>query len=391
MLFTLRRSLTGQMAAVVALGLLAGGCYFLPAAGPNGAVVRSVDTAEVNGLPFDRIEIDARVAALLATRGSGSFAGTFTDRRPQATIPIGIGDVVSVTIFEAQQGGLFIPAEASVRPGNFVTLPDQVVDQSGFIAVPYAGRVPAANRSTAEVQDTIVARLRDRAIDPQVVVAVTNQRSSQVSVLGEVNAPLKYALSGAGDRILDALARAGGPKGQDYDTWITLQRRGRDAQIGYGTLIKSPSNNIYVQPEDTIIVSRQAPSFMAFGASGANGQFSFDKEQVYLAEGMAKAGGLLDDRAEPNFVFLYRLESRELAEKLGIDVTKSESKRVPVIYSLDLRSPGGFFLARKVPLRDKDLIYIANAESVEWVKFLQFVRLNIATVKEADGLDRLAQ
>jgi polysaccharide export outer membrane protein len=337
------------------------------------------------------VEIDARVAAILATRGSGTFAGTFSDRRPQAMIPIGIGDVVSVTIFEAQQGGLFIPAEASVRPGNFVTLPDQVVDRGGFITVPYAGRIPAAGRALAEVQDTIVARLRDRAIDPQVVVAVTNQRSSQVSVLGEVGSPVKYPLTGAGDRILDALARAGGPKGQDYDTWITLQRGGREAQIGYGTLIKSPSNNIFVQPDDTIIVSRQAPSFMAFGASGANGQFSFDKEQVFLAEGMAKAGGLLDDRAEPYCVFLYRLESREVAQKIGIDVSKWDAKQVPVIYSLDLRNPGGFFLARKVPLRDKDLIYVANAEGVEWAKFLQFVRLHIATVREADGLDRLGQ
>jgi polysaccharide export outer membrane protein len=387
----MRHCMIGRFAAVVGLGLIVGGCYILPAAGPDGANVRSREVGEVNGLPYDRIDIDARVAGILATHGSGTFAGTFTDRRPQASIPIGIGDVVSVTIFEAQQGGLFIPSEASVRPGNFVTLPDQVVDRAGFITVPYAGRVPAAGRSQAEVQDTIVARLRDRAIDPQVVVAVTNQRSSQVSVLGEVNSPVKYPLTSAGDRVLDALTRAGGPKGQDYDTWVTLQRGGRTAQVGYGTLIKSPSNNIYVQPDDTLIVSRQAPSFMAFGASGANGQFSFDKEQVFLAEGMAKAGGLLDDRAEPYNVFLYRLESREVAEKIGIDVTKWNGQRVPVIYSLDLRNPGGFFLARKVPLRDKDLIYVANAEGVEWAKFLQFVRLHVATVREADGLDRIGQ
>ncbi|NJL09017.1 MAG: hypothetical protein HC900_12840 [Methylacidiphilales bacterium] len=223
------------------------------------------------------------------------------------------------------------------------------------------------------------------------VVTVTNQRSSQVSVLGEVNSPVKYPLTSAGDRILDALARAGGPKGQDFDTWLTLQRGGREASIGYGTLIKSPSNNIYVQPEDTLIVSRQAPAFMAFGASGANGQFKFDKEQVNLAEGMAMAGGLVDDRAEPSYVFLYRLESREVAEKIGVDLTKWETKSVPVIYSLNLRNPGGFFLARKVPLRDKDIIYVANADGVEWAKFLQFVRLHIAVVAEADALKTVGQ
>ncbi|NJO54825.1 MAG: polysaccharide export protein [Bacteroidales bacterium] len=380
-----------RLVAVIGFALLAGGCYVLPAAGPNGAYVKSEALGDQNGLPYDLVELNAQVAAILATRGSGTFAGTFTDRRPPSEIPIGIGDVVSITIFEAQQGGLFIPAEAGVRPGNFVTIPDQVVDRSGFLSVPYAGRIPAANRGPAEVQAIIEARLRDRAIDPQVVVAVTNQRSSQVSVLGEVNSPVKYPLTSAGDRILDALARAGGPRGQDFDTWITLQRGGREASIGYGTLIKSPSNNIYIQPEDTLIISRQAPAFMAFGASGANGQFKFEKEQVNLAEGMAMAGGLVDDRAEPSYVFLYRLESREVAEKIGIDLTKWETRSVPVIYSLNLRNPGGFFLARKVPLRDKDIIYVANADGVEWAKFLQFVRLHIAVVAEADSLKTVGQ
>ena len=41
---------------------------------------------------------------------------------------LGVGDVVSVTIFEAEAGGLFLPSEAGARPGNFVTLPDQIVE-----------------------------------------------------------------------------------------------------------------------------------------------------------------------------------------------------------------------------------------------------------------------
>jgi hypothetical protein len=39
-------------------------------------------------------------------------------------------------IFEAEAGGLFVPSEAGARPGNFVTLPEQIVDSNGNITVP---------------------------------------------------------------------------------------------------------------------------------------------------------------------------------------------------------------------------------------------------------------
>jgi protein involved in polysaccharide export with SLBB domain len=67
--------------------------------------------------------------------------------RPPPLITLGIGDVVSVTIFEREPGGLFVPSEPGARPGNFVTLPDQVVDNNGNITVPYAGTVRALGRT----------------------------------------------------------------------------------------------------------------------------------------------------------------------------------------------------------------------------------------------------
>jgi hypothetical protein len=63
---------------------------------------------------------------------------------------------VGVTIFEASSGGLFIPAEAGVRPGNFITLPNQAVDHDGNISVPYAGTIRAKGRTPTEVQKALV-------------------------------------------------------------------------------------------------------------------------------------------------------------------------------------------------------------------------------------------
>ena len=71
----------------------------------------------------------------------GPNASKVFSRRPPRGITLGIGDIVSVTIFEAEAGGLFLPSEAGARPGNFVTLPEQIVDSNGNITVPYAGTI----------------------------------------------------------------------------------------------------------------------------------------------------------------------------------------------------------------------------------------------------------
>ena len=80
-------------------------------------------------------------------------------RPPPWRITLGIGDVVSVTVFEPP-GGLLVPSDAGARPGNFVTLPNQIVDSNGNITVPYAGTIRAAGRTPSEVQQAINEALR---------------------------------------------------------------------------------------------------------------------------------------------------------------------------------------------------------------------------------------
>jgi polysaccharide biosynthesis/export protein len=96
----------------------------------------------------------------------GPNASKVFSRRPPRGITLGIGDIVSVTIFEAEAGGLFLPSEAGARPGNFVTLPDQIVDCDGNITVPYAGTIRAAGRTPLEVQQAIIEALTRRLTGP---------------------------------------------------------------------------------------------------------------------------------------------------------------------------------------------------------------------------------
>jgi polysaccharide export outer membrane protein len=373
-----------------AVMLALGACdTMLPRSGPAGADIDS--GVSQSDLPYGLVNLTSEAVQAMAEYGPEGIAAAFGDRRPPPEIKFGIGDVVSVTIFEAAAGGLFIPLEAGVRPGNFVTLPNQPVDTSGNISVPYAGSLRAAGRTPTEVQRAIVNAIKSRAIDPQAIVALSTQNTSLISVLGEVNTPNRFPAQPAGEHILDAITRAGGIKDQGYESWVVLERKGKRASVPFGALVYQPENNVWVWPGDTVYVYREPQTFLAFGAAGQQGQFNFDMWRITLAEGVAKAGGLLDIQADPASVYLYRREPRELAERLGVDVSKFDGATVPVIYHVSLRDPAGYFLATKVQMRDKDIIFAANAPSVEVTKFFTLLQVAINTGTDAASVAQSGQ
>jgi hypothetical protein len=72
-----------------------------------------------------KYQAPARASLSLRSQCGANAPKVRFHRPPPRGITLGIGDVVSITIFEAEAGGLFVPSEAGARPGNFVTLPDQ--------------------------------------------------------------------------------------------------------------------------------------------------------------------------------------------------------------------------------------------------------------------------
>ena len=361
----------------------------MPADGPYSDDIKAERGWGADPIPYALVKLTSTVVEGLA-QYTPRIANQFTDRRAPGDILLGTGDVVSVTVFEASSGGLFIPAEASARPGNFITIPNQTVDSEGNISIPYAGAVHARGRTVTEVQRTIVDQLKNQAIKPQVVISVVEQRTSMISVLGEVGHPERFPASAAGEHLLDAITRAGGPLAKGYDTWVMLERDGRRATVPFGALVFDPSNNIFVHPNDTIYVYSEPQTFVVFGAisgasgggTGGQGQFPFGAWRISLAEAVAKAGGLSDVVADPASVFLYRGEPRQIAEKLGVDVSRFDGPIIPVIYQVNFRDPTGYFLAKQFDMRNKDILYVSNASSVEATKVLNFLSLAMATADD---------
>lgn len=367
------------LALVASLSLSA--CTSLPRSGPDDQRIRSDATlyyaADKSKKPltdYVLVDLTESVLTYFAPVQTGGFAKGFGPTRKGAPdLPLGVGDIVEVAIFESSAGGLFIPAEAGSRAGNFITLPRQTIDTTGTITVPYAGDVPVVGRTPAQVQVEIERRLSNRAIEPQAVINLVEKRSSQVSVLGDVNGASKLELSGSGERVLDMISRAGGLSSPAEETFITLQRGGTTATVPFKQLVDEPKDNIFVYPNDTIYVKRERRTYLAFGASGLNGSIDFEDANLSFAEGVGKAGGLLDARADPGEVFLYRMVDPAILSKMGFPVTAKSGAGFPVIFRANLRDPSALFLAQQFLMQNDDIIYVSNSDSVELVKVLDII------------------
>lgn len=373
--------------------LLLAGCGTMPASGPyqggigHEASVNIKDkSAGDNRFKYAVVGLSAPIIDHIAER---TYFADDDIAWPAKTSPeiikVNVGDTIQVTIYEAQSGGLFIPEEAGVRPGNYITLPPQTVERAGYITVPYVGLVKAAGHSTVDIGASIAKSLADRAIEPQVVVSFSDRSGSEVSVIGAVEDAIRFPLGFGGDRILDAIANAGGPSLPGYETWVSLQRKGHEYTLPFERLVLDPKANIYVQSNDTVYLYRQPKVFTVYGAVQSQGRINFGKRHLFLSEALGMARGLNDARADPAEIYIYRHE--ETAYLKGLVDTYSddkplgdiEAKTLPVIYKLDLRDPNGFFFAQKFPMQGDDVIYVANAKSVEFLKFLNILNNTLST------------
>jgi polysaccharide export outer membrane protein len=356
------------------------GCALMPASGPASWDVWA-GQHDPKSIPYAFVRITPKVASVLG-KAVPRLVAEFPDRSRPRDIRFGIGDIVNVTVFEASSGGLFIPAEAGVRPGNFVSIPSQAVDVNGNISIPYGGAIRARGRTAVELQQAIVDSIKDRAIEPQVIVSLADQRTSLITVLGDVGRPSRIPAALTPERILDAITRAGGPAGPGQDEWVMLERGGRRALSPFGALLYEPANNILVHPDDTIYLYREPQTFLMFGAVGNQQQIPFGIWRLSLAEAVAKAGGLVDGAADPASVFLYRGETREVAEAMGIDCSNFQGPIIPVIYNINFRDPASYFLATTFEMRNKDVIYVSNSVSTEATKFMSYIRTINATIND---------
>jgi polysaccharide export outer membrane protein len=289
---------------------------------------------------------------------------------------IGIGDQLEITLIESPPATLFGSGGADPRAplvAGTMNVPAQVVDGEGYVAVPFVGRVMASGQTPAKLSIEIVRRLRGKANQPDVLVRMLRSESSLVTVVGEVNQSTRMPLNSGRERLLDAIAAAGGSRQPIHKTTLQLTRAEGFLSLPLDRVIQDPRENVLLKAGDVVSLLYQPMAMTVFGATGRQDEVSFESQGITLAQALARAGGLVDHRSAAQGLFLFRLEPAGVQPWTKDAPSVTPDGRVPVVYRLDLRDPRSFFVMQSFKVRNADLLYVANAPAAELQKFLNLV------------------
>lgn len=334
----------------------------------------AVGEPKFNGIQL--VEVTGPVARQLAARQSTRLFSETLGSKALDTERIQPGDVIEVSVWEAPPATLFtggFDAKGVTTAARVTTFPEQLVTTEGSINIPFAGQIPARGQMTSQIEAEIVKRLRSLANQPQVLVRRTRNLSSDVTVVGDVATSTRLPLTPRGEKLLDAIAAAGGVRQPINRTTIQVTRGKAVHALPLETIIRDPSQNVLLQPGDVVTALFQPLSFIALGATGRNEEINFEAQGISLSQALARAGGLNDARADAQGVFVFRFEPGDALDWPRKPVATTPEGLVPVVYRLNLNDPASFLVAQSFPIRNKDVLYVSNASFAELQKFLTLV------------------
>jgi polysaccharide export outer membrane protein len=382
-----RAGLKAQLAGMALAAAVGLGACALPASAPTSLELTAAP--ENSGFSYNLVPIDARVVSILNSFRVGIGPG-FPRGGYVATNALHAGDVIGITVYETGGQTLFPPpavvpgAAASSAPiGSVATgasnIPPQVVEADGTVFVPFVGRLKVSGLTPGQAGAEIERQLQGKAVGPQVMVSLVNNIGNAATVNGDVNSPRPVPLTSRGERILDVIAAAGGPKFAAYDSYVTVIRRGVVGKVLLQTIVNNPNQNIIVRPRDEIYVSHNPRTYAILGATQKVATYPFGREKTTLAEAVATGGGLVDNAADPSGIYLFRFEPLSIAKSVlppeaieALGPTPPEF--LPILYHLNMRDAQGYFLSQAVEMRDKDVVLVTNAEATQLQKALTLVR-----------------
>lgn len=349
----------------------------LPRSGPSKREIYSGSVQE-SGDAFI-VEVNDHVTRATAVVPAFGFSEAFTKAGLVGSDTIQPGDTLGLTIWENVDDGLLASTGTSATVLNEVQ-----VDGSGFIFVPYAGRVRAAGNTPEAIRRIITEKLEGQTPDPQVVVRRMAGDGATVSITGSVGGQGIYPIERPTRTLTAMLARAGGVAIEPEIAQVTIFRGTHQAKIWFQDLYRNPNYDIALRGGDRILVEEDTRAFTALGATGTQSRVQFTTQALSAIEAIAQVGGLSSGTADPTGIFIFRNEPVEIASQvLGRDDLQGAQR---MVYVLDLTEPNGVFIARDFVIRDGDTVYVTEAPFVSWSKTLNALTGSLGTVSALNNL-----
>lgn len=203
------------------------------------------------------------------------------------------------------------------------------VSREGTFSFPLIGNVKASGLTVAQLEAELIKRLADGyIINPHVTITIEEYKDKKVFVLGEVQRPGTYPLTGK-TNLLDIIAQAGGLTKEASDELIVIrpQNQGKketptlpeDAveseiiRINLYNLMRGDfSLNIEILKGDTLFVPKMS-YFYVYGEVNKPGRYPLEKGTTVL-KGITMAGGLTEKAS--------KWRTKIIREKNGVRIEK---------------------------------------------------------------------
>ncbi|MEM6309857.1 MAG: polysaccharide biosynthesis/export family protein [Pseudomonadota bacterium] len=350
----------------------------LPQVGPNKRQIFA-GSVQQEGDAFV-VTVNDRVTRATSVVPALGFSEHFINAGLAGSDTISAGDTLGVSVWENVDEPLLGPQGAPVA-----TLEEIQVDGSGFIFIPYAGRIRASGNSPEALRRIITSKLEEQTPDPQVQVRRLAGDGSTVTLLGSVGGQGVFPIERPTRTLAAMLARAGGVTISPEIAQVTVTRGNQQGQIWFEDLYDNPRLDIALRPGDRILVEEDSRSFTALGATGGQAQVPFNRQNLSALEAIAQVGGLNPRSADPTGVFVLRNEAPEIAHQVLGRQDLIGAQRM--VYVMDLTQPNGMFMARDFVIRDGDTLYVTEAPFTQFNKALSAF---LGTAQSASAVSSLA-
>lgn len=326
------------------------GCAFAP--GGNIPYDTEADVAL-----DDKVDIVPITPELIATyreRMNGVKAQSMTpdlrNKIDSYQYEVGPGDVLSIIVYDHPE--LTIPAGSERSAAETGT----VVHANGTLYYPYIGRVEVEGMTVNQIRDIIARRLSTYITDPQVEVNVAAYRSKRVYVSGAVGNPGMLPITNVPMTVLDAISQAGGPSATANWHDVTLNRGSEEIELSLFKMLKQgdlTQNRLLYAGDVLFVPSAENENVAVLGQVRNAGNIQVGNERLTLTSALARAGGVIETRAEPSGIFVIRGNPQG-------------SEKLATVYQLDITNAVALNMGTYFPLEPQDVIYVTAAPLARW-------------------------
>lgn len=220
---------------------------------------------------------------------------------------LGGGDTVNITVYDQPD----------------LTTEARISQDDGTITFPLLGEVAVSGLSPEQAGQKI-ANLLERGgyiKKPQVSLTVKEFKSQKIPVMGQVNSPGEYLLSGE-SRVVDLISQAGGLKSDAADIIIVVKKDGDKSVKHEIDLLRfyagDMSQNITVSRGDFVLVPKM-DTFYIHGEVKRPGSYRLERDMTVM-QALSVAGGI-SDRGSLSGMKVTRSKGDGTTEKVGVELT----------------------------------------------------------------------